>query len=194
MQQQTTASSLGTNSGETTWGQKKTPSEFLTNSPRRRGEGRIGRPEVENVAIRTSHSLRDGNFGDGPEPEVSLGPLWVRPPWGTNSPWDRRSRAQELYGEVESQESLAPFGGDHTQWLKITQQPGSLKSHFLLNVRTHGATSGSSVYGKLATGLIGSDLKLYHCMSPPPICPYSGKSEWFFECCFPVRRKNQAIS
>lgn len=76
MEQQTTASSLGSNSRETTWGPKKTLSEFLTNSPRRSrdGVGRTGRPEVEMWLI--GHRIPCG-MGMSVT-ALSLRSLWVR--------------------------------------------------------------------------------------------------------------------
>lgn len=87
MEQQTTASSLGSNSRKMTWGPKKTPSEFLTDSPRRSGDGggRTGRPS-RNVARRTSNSLWDANVSDS----LSLTSLWVRCPLGRASLGDQQ--------------------------------------------------------------------------------------------------------
>lgn len=147
------------------------------------------------MAHRTSNSLWDGNVGDSPEPEVSLGPLFAGPglPGKPTAPG---------IGEAEPRNSVERWGA----WsrclplvettLSGLETPSRLAvvnlPSWLVSVWTHRATPGSSGCGKLATSLIGSHLKLYHCMSfpSPPLtpCPYSGKSEWFFECCFPGQR------
>ena len=94
MEQQTTASLPGAGSRVATWGQKKTPSEFLTSSPkeeeRREGwETRNGKCGQWDIPF---------PMGWGPSMAAwSLKLLWVsrslgQASLGAQHPWDRRSR------------------------------------------------------------------------------------------------------
>lgn len=74
MEQQTTASLPGAYSGVATWGQKKTPSEFLTSSPKEE-EREAGLGDREWKMWPMGHPIPHGvGTVDGSlEPEASLG-------------------------------------------------------------------------------------------------------------------------
>ena len=121
MEQQTTASSLGANSREMTWGQRKTPSAYLTNSPRGTEGGRAGSPEVENVAHRDCIPCGMGTVGDSLEPEVFLGPLFSGSVFLVGP-------AAPGIGEAEPRSSMERWGA-WSQWLPLVETIlSSLKS------------------------------------------------------------------